>query len=83
MTSLVNSVTTAMAQGSAYVTLSRQMAVVIVALLLLLLVARLLTEANGEAPLAERTKVFNLALWPLLVAFALFVAGRLWLIVRP
>ncbi len=79
MTPMVTDVTAGLANQAAYHSLAGPLAAVVMVLLLVLLLARTLAEANGAPQLAARVGVFSASVIALLVAFGLFIVGRLWL----
>lgn len=76
MSAFVNKTITRLIQTSPYGALSNGIAVVMVVLLLVLLAEKVLLDAYHGPEGSNRTRGFNLAVWPLLFALVIFTVMR-------
>lgn len=62
--------------SNAFGAISNHLGLIAVALLLALLIERVLLDAYASERLGKRLQIFNIATFPLLIAFAVFVLMR-------
>lgn len=76
MTAFLNYTVIHQIYSNAFGAISNQLGLIVVVLLLVLLIERVLLDAYGSENLGKQVQIFNIATFPLLIAFAVIVLMR-------